>query len=275
MTTVQRHHRANWLSLAVAVLLPGCANQSGRAPVPPHYDWPDSFAYRVRITTDSTVDGHPSIRDEVTKLVRFAVRNERYAVWNDSVSKSRAEAGQAPQSGQLVPADTVRFFVRLSRYGAVADVQPDCDPSVAACFGVLPSALQIELRRVIPRLPVWWPPRGHAWADTLRFDDGTRPGGRRGGVSTVSRDAHDTVVAGWPFWRLVWRSERVDALAFAGTYLQLPKVTEIGEVLVDKRTLMPALATWVGALTTPAAATSWRGSARLLGSVFDSTRVRP
>ena len=274
MLTVTRHHRVSWQALAVAVLLSGCGNESGRAPVPPHYDWPDGFAYRVRISSDSSANGGSS-RDEATKLLRFEVRNERYAVWNDSVSRTHAVPGQAAQPLAPQPADTMRFFVRLSRYGAVDDVQPDCDPSVAACFAVLPSALQIELGRVMPRLPVWWPPRGHAWVDTLRFDDGSRPAGLRGGVVTTLRDSGDTVVAGRAFWRLVWRSERVAALAYAGTYIPMPRIVEIGETLVDKRTLMPAEATWVGTLATSASAASWRGSARLVGSVFDSTRVRP
>ncbi len=206
-------------------------------------------------------------------VLRFEVRNERYVVWNDGVARTRAAGDSAPAPVALEFGDTLRHFVRLSRYGGLDDIQPDCDPSVAVCRNVLPSLLPRQLRHVIPRLPVWWPPRGHPWVDTLRFDDRPRPGGSAGTVVTTYRDPRDTLVAGRPAWLIAWRSVTLtlDSAARAGA----EPLIETGAVLVDKGMLMPARAWWSGTAAAAGGAMSWRGTARLLSADFDSTGVGP
>ena len=274
MATVIRQYRTTPWCLAVTALLAGCGNASGRAPVPPHYDWPDAFAYRVTSEADFGAGTAAHARVAWSGVLRFQVRNERYAVWSDSVARTRAAGDSAPVAAALEVGDTLRHFVRVTRYGGLDDIQRDCDPSVAACRDVLPSLLPRQLRHVIPRLPVWWPPRGHPWVDTLRFDDRPRPGGSFGSVVTTYRDPRDTVVAGRSCWIIAWRSMAVtrDSANRAGG----EPVIETGAVLVDRGMLMPARAWWSGALAAAGGGTtSWRGTARLLGSAFDSIGMGP
>jgi hypothetical protein len=46
------------------------------------------------------------------------------------------------------------------RRGRVTHSEAGCDPGVPACRDVPPSAMALELRRLIPRLPVWASPPG-------------------------------------------------------------------------------------------------------------------
>lgn len=271
---VIRHRRVASWCLAVTVVLAGCGNQSGRAPVPPHYDWPDGFAYWVTNDADFAVGTAARASVAWRGVTRFEVRNERYVIWNDSVVRTRAAGDSAAVPAALELGDTLRHFVRLSRYGGLDDIQPDCDPSVPLCRNVLPSLLPRQLRHLIPRLPVWWPPRGHPWVDTLRFDDRPRPGGGAGSVVITYRDPRDTVVAGRSAWVIGWRSVTLtlDSAARAGA----EPLVETGAVLVDRGMLMPAQAWWSGTIAAAGGGTtSWRGTARLLSAAFDSTGVGP
>lgn len=274
MLAANRHHRAIPMCVAVTVVLAGCGNQSGRAPVPPHYDWPDGFAYRITSDADFAVGTAARASVAWRGVTRFEARNERYVVWNDSVARTRAVGGSAPVPVGLEFGDTLRHFVRLSRYGGLDDIQPDCDPSVPLCGNVLPSLLPRQLRHLIPRLPVWWPPRGHPWVDTLRFDDRPRPGGGAGSVVISYRDPRDTVAAGRPAWLIAWRS--VTVMRDSADREGAAPVIETGAVFVDKGTLVPARAWWSGTFAVPGGGTTtWRGTARLLTSAFDSTEVGP
>jgi hypothetical protein len=266
--------------LLVAAGLGGCTNESARAPNPVGYDWPETFAYRVDYIAETVRDTEVVSRYVETKTLRFVVRDDRYLVWNDSVSKIHLMPGTGPQGGRIYAEDTLRFFVRLTRLGEFDDVEPGCDPAIAACHDALPSALPLELRLVIPRLPVWWPPKGHDWVDTLRFDDLPRPDGARGSVVTAYRDLRDTVVEGRSYWRVTWKSVRRAARPVNGAMVDDPAVEERGDVLVDKERLVPVAAGWYGALAAPPAlralgvtATAFRGRAWLAGTVFDSLLV--
>jgi len=206
------------------------------------------------------------------------VRNDRYLVWNDSVSKVVLAAGRAAEAEPVRPEDTLRYLVRLGRLGEFLDVEPDCDPTVGACAAALPSALPMELRRIIARLPVWWPPVGDAWADTLDFDDLPRPGAARGDVLTVYRVAGDTVISGRRYWVISWHSVRQAWRPAGSAMVPDPATREDGDVLVDQTRLLPAYARWHGALPASARAagvtgTGYRGRAWLAGSVFDSLGV--
>lgn len=262
-------------------MLGGCTNESARAPNPTGYDWPDAFSYRVEYVAETVRDTETLSRYDETKLLRFVVRDDRYLVWNDSLSKINSSAGAAPQGGRAYPEDTLRHFMRLTRLGEFDDVEPECDPAVAACGDALPSALPLELRRVIPRLPVWWPPKGHPWVDTLRFDDLPRPDGARGALITTYRDLRDTVLAGRSYWLVTWRSVELASRPSGGEMVADPAVEEHGSVLVDKQKLVPVLASWYGAVAVRpalravgASATAVRGRAWLVGSAFDSALVR-
>jgi len=262
-------------------MLGGCTNESARAPNPTGYDWPDTFSYRVEYSTETARDTGVVSRYDQAKLLRFAARDDRYLVWNDSLSRNNSGPGAAPQGARALAEDTLRHFVRLTRLGEFEEVEPDCDPEVAACRDALPSALPLELRRVIPRLPVWWPPKGHTWVDTLRFDDRPRPHGARGALITTYRDLRDTVLAGRSYWLVTWRSVEPVSPATGGVMAADHAIEEHGEVLVDKQKLVPVLADWYGAVAAPPApraeggpAAAVRGRAWLVGSAFDSGFVK-
>ncbi len=150
MTTLTRCYLLLPCVLPVAVVLSACANESARAPNPTGYDWPDAFAYRVEYVAESVRDTEVVSRYDETKLLRFVVRDDRYLVWNDSVEEVQTVPGAGPQAGRVYPEDTLHYYVRLTRLGEFNDVEPGCDPAVAACHDVLPSALPLELRRLVP-----------------------------------------------------------------------------------------------------------------------------
>ncbi len=267
-----------------------CGNETARAPVPTAYDWPDSMAYRITEET-RVVQGARVVTasDESTRL-RFAVRDDgSFAVWHDSVRRTETRGGAAGVPVPPATGDTLHFFVRLSRWGEFLGIERGCDPAEAACHAVPPSALPLELRHLMPRLPVWWPPRGHEWADTLAFDDLPRPDGARGTVTTVYRAARDTVLGGGSYWIVTWRAVRraVRSAGSAsggggggGAFVADAEVEESGVVYVDKRRLVPALAEWQET-TAPApqlrslgaTRTEVRGRAVLVGSALDSLRA--
>jgi hypothetical protein len=218
-------------------------------------------------------------RYEESSELRLAVRDDgTFLVWHDSVRKAEALRGARPASAPLWPEDTLRYFVRLSRWGEFLTIEPDCDPAVPACHDAVPSALPQELRHVVPRLPVWWPPKGHEWEDTLAFDDLPRPRGWRGSVVTVYRAPRDTVAGGRAYWIVTWRSVRRSSHeADGGAMIAEAPVGESGVVYVDKGLLIPAYAEWRGSVpprpelrAAGAARTVFRGRAVLMGSRFDS-----
>jgi hypothetical protein len=264
------------------MVLAACGNETARAPNPTAYDWPDKFGYRITYAARTARDSEVLGRYDEWKNLRFAARDDgSFVVWHDSVRRVEARRGAPPTTEPLWPEDTLRYFVRLSRWGEFLAIEPGCDPAVAACREALPSALPRELRRLIPRLPVWWPPKGYEWRDTLALDDGARPRGLRGTVTTVYRAARDTAVGGGTYWVVTWRSAWRGARAAAGGAMVAGEpAEEHGVVWVDKRLLVPALVEWEGAMPPPsepgssgASRTEIRGRAMLLGSVFDSLRV--
>jgi len=276
VATVSRWHHVWMPGVLVALLLGACANESARAPNPTSYSWPDSFAFRVEHARETLRDTEVVAREEEAGRLLFAVRNDRYLVWHDGISRRASLAGAAPSGGRLETGDTLHYYVRLTRVGTFERIEPDCDPTVAECAATLPSALPMELRHVIARLPVWWPPKGHRWVDTLAFDDLPRPGAARGRVVTTYRDQRDTVVAGRPCWLVHWRARTDAERKVGGAMVPDPPVEEQGDVLVDKQVLMPVFAAWHGApaaRTAGATATAFRGRAWLVGSVFDSLQA--
>jgi hypothetical protein len=282
MATLTRHHVCRAIGLLVTVGLGGCTNESARAPNPPGYDWPDEFSYQVEDVAETLRDAQVVARREEKRTLRFGVRDDRYLVWNDGVATVQSNPGSAPQGGRLDPADTLHYYLRLTRLGEFNDVEPGCDPAVSACHDVLPSALPLELRRVIPRLPVWWPPKGHQWVDTLRFDDLPRPGAARGLLITTYRDGRDTAIAGRKYWRVTWKSVKAAARLSNGAMVADPDVEAYGNALVDKDRLIPVLTSWYGTLAAPPAsraagvtATAIRGRAWLAGGGVDSAKVGP
>jgi hypothetical protein len=233
--------------------------------------------YRVEYVGETARDTQVIARYEETRLLHFVVRDDGYLVWNDSVSKVHLGPGSGPEAGRVYPEDTLRYYVRLTRLGEFEEIEPGCDPVVPACYDALPSALPLELRRVIPRLPVWWPPKGDEWVDTLSFDDLPRRDGARGSLISAYRDLRDTVLAGRKYWLVSWRSVKLAARPSGGAMVADPAVEEYGNVLVDKEKLVPVFAGWYGALAAPPAlravgvtATGFRGRAWLAGSAFDS-----
>ncbi|MGD0991226.1 MAG: hypothetical protein ABR998_01975 [Gemmatimonadales bacterium] len=265
--------------LLLATLVTACGNETARAPNPTAYAWPDSFAYRIALEARAKKDTEIIARHEETKELRFVARDDgTFAVWRDSVRRTEAWRGAAPSETALWPEDTLHYFVRLSRWGEFLSIEPGCDPAVTACREVPPSALPRELRQLIPRLPVWWPPKGSQWEDTLAFDDRPRPRGVRGTSVTVYRAARDTAVGDRAYWIVTWHAvQRAARSAAGGAIVAEPVVEENGRVLVDKQLLIPALSEWWGATLPPpelralgATRMAIRGRAVLVGSGLDT-----
>lgn len=269
-------------AVLVAFVLACCTNESARAPNPTSYSWPDRFAYRVQFVGETVRDTLVLARYEESKLLLFTVRDDGYLVWHDSITKQISSPNSAPTGGRLFAEDTLRYYVRLSRLGTFEQVQAACDPTVPECANALPSALPLELRHLIARLPVWWPPKGHEWVDTLRFDDVPRPDGARGRVVTTYRDLRDTVIAGHACWVVSWRSRREAERPVGAVMAADPPTEERGDVFVDKQRLVPVWAGWYGVAAAPptvraagATANAHQGRAWLVGGVFDSLQALP
>jgi hypothetical protein len=266
----------------VAVLLAGCTNESARAPNPASYAWPDRFAYRVQTVSETDRDTEVLARFEEEKLLQFTVRDDHYLVWHDSITKRLTMPGAEPTGGRLYAEDTLRYYLRLTRLGAFEHVEAACDPTVPECANAYPSDLPLELRHVVPRLPVWWPPKGHEWVDTLKFDDLPRPGAARGRVVTTYRDLRDTVIAGHACWVVSWHARRESERPVGAAMVADPPTEERGDMFVDKRLLIPVFAGWYGAAAAPpalraagATANAHQGRAWLIGGVFDSLQALP
>ena len=269
----------------VAAMLASCRDEARVAPTPTAYAWPDSFAFKMEFVSETSAQGAVVMRYEERKELLFAVRDERYLAWHDSVVKETQDPRRGPVAEPYQPEDTVHYYVTLDRWGRIARSEPGCDPAVAACQQVLPSALPLELLRLVPRLPVWAPPKGAVWVDTLVFDDTPRPRGGRGAIVTSYRVSGDTVVAQVPLWRVLWHSFRrtygVVAPGLRGITADVP-VEEEGIVYIDKERQLPVFATWAGAVAAPPAlaslgvtGTGFRGRAYLVGSIVERLLAPP
>lgn len=223
--------------------------------------------------------GRPVQRLSMRKLLKFTARDDRYLLVYDSVLKTSEVPGSGPRLAPYMPEDTLSFYVSLGRHGELPRIELGCDPAVRECGEALPSVVQQELRRLIPRLPLWEAPRGSVWVDTLAFDDAARPRGTRGMVVTQYGPARDTVIGGRGYWMIGWHSVRTGFRRVPGPSIIAPEqpVEEDGVTLVDKARLIPIFSTWAGALAAPPdlaaqgiESTGFRGRAYLTGSVFDS-----
>jgi hypothetical protein len=270
------------LAAPVALLLSACSHAE-RAPNPTAYDWPERIAWHVDYVSEAQRDRVPLLQYAETKTTRLMLRNGQYVGTQDSVLKTSQRPGEPLVLVPYLPEDTLAFFVKLGAHGELTDVSLGCDPAVPACAEALPSSVALELRRIIPRLPIWEAPQGGGWVDTLSFDDASRPGGTRGAVITTYTGRRDTIIDGQAYWVVGWRSERSAFRRGAGAagIAAEGSVEEAGITLVDKRRLLPVFSTWAGAVAAPpamraigATASGFRGRAFLGGSSFDSTMVR-
>lgn len=270
-------HRFSLLAVVCGVLN-ACNDGAPRGPNPTGYAWPDSFSYLMEFVSESRAETVVVARYEERKALRFAVRDDRYLVWHDSVIKESLAPGRAPVLEPFEPEDTLHYYVELSRRGEAEHAEPGCDPALPACREALPSSLPLELRRLIPRLPVWAPPPGSIWEDTLTFDDTPRPRGVRGLVVTTYRVAGDTVIAGGSFWMVTWRAIRrtFTGTGGLGAPVANPPIEERGMVFIDKDRQLPIFATWAGGAVAPAGlraagvtSTGFRGRAYLAGSLVE------
>ena len=266
-----------------ALLVAGCS-QAERARNPTAHNWPEQIAYRVDYVSEAQRDRLPILKYAETKTTRLVWRGGQYLGAQDSVLKTSQRPGEPLVLVPYTPEDTLTFYVKLGAHGELTDISLGCDPAVPACAEALPSSVALELRRIIPRLPVWAAPQGGGWVDTLAFDDASRPGGTRGTMVTSYTGRRDTVIGGQAYWVVGWRSVRQAfrrGAGAAGLAAENP-VQEEGITLVDKRLLLPVLSTWAGAVAAPrqlqqlgATASGFRGRAYLSGSPFDSSLVRP
>jgi hypothetical protein len=271
-------------ALALAAALSACRDEAQNEPTPTTYAWPDSFAFLVEYVSETRTDSFVVARYEEKKIVRFAVRDEQYLIWHDSVVKENILPGRPPAIEAYVAEDTLHYYASLDRSGRVTRSDPGCDPGVPACREVLPSALPLELRRFIPHLPVWAAPRGSTWEDTIVFDDTPRPRGSRGSVVTSYRVTSDTIISGDPMWIVAWRAVRrtfSGVGGFVGIAANVP-VEETGLVYIDKDRQIPVFATWAGGVAAPPGmsamgirGTGFRGRAYLAGSVVERLLSAP
>lgn len=273
------------LMFAAAAALAACGNSTARAPNPTGYEWPDSFAYRIDYVSEAKGNARTLLRYVESKRLNVFLRDQQYLAWHDSVLKTShmpgGPLGVLPHS----PEDTLVYYLRLGRHGEVTDVQLGCDPAVAQCADALPSAIRLELRKILPRLSVWEVPRGGGWVDTLAWDDAPRPRGARGTVVTTYSAASDTMIGGRSYWMVGWRSvrqafRRADPRGPAALSAETP-VEEAGFAFVDKLLLLPVYSAWAGAVAVPeqlhslgATTAEFRGRAYLVGTHFDSAIAR-
>jgi hypothetical protein len=197
----------------------------------------------------------------------------------DSVIKVSEVPGSGPRQAPYLPEDTVIFYVELGRRGDIGRVSPACDPALPQCAAVLPSGVALELRRVVPGLPVWLVPEHGTWVDTLAFDDTARSNGPRGTVVTSYGPVRDTVMGGLHYWVVPWRAERRSFRRppdGAGFMPEQPSTND-GLTLIDKARLIPVFSTWLGAVAAPPQlqesgvdASGFRARAYLVDSPFDS-----
>lgn len=266
------------------MILAAACNQAERAPNPTAYHWPEQLAYRVDYVSEAQRDRVPILKYAETKTTRLMLRDGQYLGAQDSVLKTSQRPGEPLVLVPYTPEDTLAFYVKLGAHGELTDISLGCDPAVPACAEALPSSVALELRRIIPRLPIWEAPQGGGWVDSLAFDDASRPGGTRGTVITNYTGRRDTVIGGQAYWVVGWRSVRTAfrrGAGAAGLAAEAP-VQEDGITLVDKRRLLPVFSTWAGAVAAPprmraigATASGFRGRAYLGGSPFDSSMARP
>jgi len=280
MTTSLRQFQA-W-AFAASLLAAGC-DKAQRAPNPTAYSWPERIAWHVDYVSEAQRDRTPVLKYAETKTTRLMLRDGAYVGAQDSVLKTSQRPGEPLVLVPYTPEDTLAFYVSLGTHGELKDISLGCDPVLPACAEALPSSVALELRRIIPRLPIWEAPQGGGWVDTLSFDDASRPGGSRGAVITAYTGRRDTVIGGAAYWVVGWRSVRTAFRRGAGVtgFVAEDPVSEEGVTLVDKRRLLPVVSTWAGAVAAPpamralgATALGFRGRAFLGGSPFDSTMVR-
>lgn len=256
----------------------GCGDETARSPSPVGFRWPDRFAYRFDYVSETKRGSELLMRYEERKVIRFLVREDRYLVSQDSVLKVRLVTGRPATQEPYVPEDTVQFYLTLGRLGELTHSEPGCDPASPPCADALPSSLPLQLRELIPRLPVWAAPAGATWSDSLPFDDTPRARGARGYALTSYRSAGDTLVSGRSYWVVRWTSVR-RAFRSAPTTLGMtadPPIQQEGVVFVDKERQVPVYAAWVGVLAAPpelramgVSGTGFRGRAYLPRSPFD------
>ncbi len=265
-------------AIGITAALAACRDESRIAPAPTSYAWPDSFAFKMEYVAETRTDSAVVVRYEERKELRFLVRDDQFLVWHDSVLKESLLPGGRGEVEPYAIEDTLPYYLSLDRRGRVSRSEPGCDPALPLCRRAMPSALPLELARLIPRLPVWPAPRGSVWADTLSFDDTRRPGGQRGAVVTQYRVAADTVVAGVALWKVGWHSERRSYTPAPGGLALVAgaPVGEDGYVFIDKEREVPVFAMWAGAAAAPAdlaalgvRVTAFRGRAYLAGSVVE------
>jgi hypothetical protein len=268
----------------VAVLLgalcaAGCQDRTAQSPSPQYYRWPERMNYRMEHVTELQRDARAVQRLEVFKVLKLTVRESQYVLVYDSVLKTSLVPGAPPSLAPYLPEDTLAFYLALGRRGELGPVVAGCDPALPACDAALPSTVAMELRRFVPRLPVWPVPAGGTWMDTLRFDDTARPGGSRGTFVTAYGPARDTLIGTVHYWVVPWRSWKQ---AFhrppngAGFAPEQP-AEEAGLTLIDKSRDLPVAATWAGAVTAPPdlraigiGASAFRTRVWLAGTYFDS-----
>lgn len=276
--TAQLRVRAFPVVVASSLLVPACGNDSARAPNPTAYRWPDEFAYRFDYVSDVQERGRTVQHYAETRTTHFGIRDAQYFGASDSVLKTSQRPGEPLRVIAYEPEDTLGFYVSIGRRGEITRVQLACDPALPACAGALPSGVTLQLRRFIPRLPIWEAPRGSSWEDTLEFDDTSRPGGTRGAMLTRYTGRGDTLIGGHEYWVIGWRSVRTATRP--GERAPAP-TREDGMSLVEKDRLLPVFAVWAAVVVAPpelramgATGTGYRGRVYLAGSVFDSLYSR-
>ncbi|MEO8104686.1 MAG: hypothetical protein ABI790_19395, partial [Betaproteobacteria bacterium] len=202
--------------LAVSMALLASCNRGERAPNPTAYHWPERIDWHVEYVSEAQRDRVPLLKYAESKTTRLALRDGQYLGAQDSVLKTSQRPGEPLLLVPYTPEDTLAFYVKLGAHGELTGISLGCDPAVVACASALPSTVALELRRIIPRLPLWEAPQGGGWVDTLNFDDASRPSGTRGSVITSYTGRRDTVIGGVAYWVVGWHSLRTAYRAGAG-----------------------------------------------------------
>ena len=266
-------------AVLAVLLLAACDDKTVQSPNPMYYAWPERFDFRMEQVSELQREARPVQRLEAHKVLKFTVREDQYVMVYDSVLKTTIVPGGPAQLAPYLPEDTLAFYLELGRRGDLGRVVAGCDPALPECAAVLPSSVAIELRRMVPSLPMWPVPRGGTWTDTLRFDDAGRPSGTRGTFVTTYGPVRDTSMGGAEYWLVPWHTiKRAFRRPFAGAGLAPEQPAEDdGLTLIDKRRLLPVFSTWAGAAGAPRElraigieASAFRARVYLVDSPFDS-----
>lgn len=263
-------------ALGGGILLLGCGAERPET-TGFRYQWPERLAWRIDYVSETQRQAVPLVHYAESKTLRAVLRDGRFVLLYDSVLRSSQDA-QGVHLVPLAPEDTLAASTTIGELGEISAIEMGCDPALPECADAVPSALLLELRRIVPRLTEDWLEPGRLWEDTLEYDDVARRRGARGSLTVSYSVMRDSTVNGVTYALVTWRAvRRTFRPAAGGAITAETPVQEQGITFIDRARRLPVFSSWSGAVPAPpelraagATGTVFRGRAYLSGTVFDS-----